>query len=290
MGSSTTAKPPTEPLSHRWRRRVRQPVKSARGLGHRVRRATPVLSSRTKASGDRLVPSPVFVLSSVRSGSTLLRVMLNTHSRIVAPHEMHLRTIRVSFDQPYTELAMKQLGLDVDSLEHLLWDRILHRELVRSGKSIVVDKTPGNSFIWKRLDSAWPDARFIFLLRNPASVVASQARARPDKPLEAHIRNTAKYVRNIEAARAELSGITVRYEDLVADPEQVLTSVCDYLGVRFEPAMLEYGREGDHGPFRTKIGDWSANIKSGKVQPPTPPPSDDELTPEIRALNAVWGY
>ena len=54
--------------------------------------------------------------------------------------------------------------------------------------------------------------------------------------------------------------------------------------------MLEYGRTGDHGPFRGKIGDWSENIKSGKVQPPTPPPSDDELTPEVRALNAVWGY
>ncbi|XDO64283.1 sulfotransferase [Streptomyces sp. RLB1-33] len=43
----------------------------------------------------RLVDSPVFVLSSVRSGSTLLRVLLNSHSQIRAPHEMHLRTVHV---------------------------------------------------------------------------------------------------------------------------------------------------------------------------------------------------
>ena len=119
---------------------------------------------------------------------------------------MHLRTVKVTLGQPYTELAMKQLGLDVESLEHLLWDRILNRELLRSGKPIVVDKTPQNSFVWQRLNKAWPDARYIFLLRNPASVVASQARARPEKPLEDHIRNTEKYVRAIESARAELSG------------------------------------------------------------------------------------
>src|SRR3954467_12084339 len=40
--------------------------------------------------GDRLLEQPVFVLSSIRSGSTLLRVLLNSHTAIHAPHELHL--------------------------------------------------------------------------------------------------------------------------------------------------------------------------------------------------------
>ncbi|MFC7591929.1 sulfotransferase [Nonomuraea antimicrobica] len=49
----------------------------------------------TFPAAPRLVKSPVFVISPVRSGSTLLRMLLNSHSRIRAPHELHLRTIGV---------------------------------------------------------------------------------------------------------------------------------------------------------------------------------------------------
>ncbi|MFD8212331.1 sulfotransferase [Streptomyces sp. NPDC059697] len=54
--------------------------------------------------------SPVFVLSSVRSGSTLLRVLLNSHSQIRAPHEMHLRTVHVHLSRDFTADAMRALG------------------------------------------------------------------------------------------------------------------------------------------------------------------------------------
>ncbi len=43
---------------------------------------------------DRLVQRPCFLLSSVRSGSTLSRVILNSHSQIHSPHEMHFRRTR----------------------------------------------------------------------------------------------------------------------------------------------------------------------------------------------------
>jgi hypothetical protein len=40
---------------------------------------------------DRLLTGPTFVLSSVRSGSTLLRLILDSHPEICSPHELHLR-------------------------------------------------------------------------------------------------------------------------------------------------------------------------------------------------------
>ncbi|MFJ8165549.1 hypothetical protein ACIRBY_32180 [Streptomyces sp. NPDC096136] len=49
---------------------------------------------------DRLVPSPVFLLSAVRSGPTLLRCVLDSHSRLHAPHELHLTRFGVHAGRP----------------------------------------------------------------------------------------------------------------------------------------------------------------------------------------------
>jgi hypothetical protein len=244
---------------------------------------------RTKMANARLVPSPVFVICGVRSGSTLLRVLLNSHPEICAPHELHLRFTRVTFDKPYAEVAMKELDLDRDELEHLLWDRVLHRELVRSGKRILVDKTPANATHHERLLDCWPDARFIFLLRHPASVVASLMESRADRELEPTIREALAYMNGVEEARKAHAGLVVRYEDLTADPKAVTKQICAHLGVRWHSSMLEYGRS-EHGKFKAGIGDWSIKIRTGKIQPGRPLPEADEVHEDLRDLAKAWGY
>ncbi|GAA3729544.1 sulfotransferase [Streptomyces tremellae] len=254
----------------------------ARATG-RARAAAPA------PKGRRLVPSPVFVLSSVRSGSTLLRVLLNSHPKIRAPHEMHLRTLEVRQTKPYTEKAMKQLGLDGAELEHLLWDRVLHRELVHSGKELIVDKTPGNALIWERLREAWPDARYLFLLRHPASMVSSLMNGRPDRDPAATAAEVKRYVDAVDEARRALPGLTVRYEDLTARPADTTREICAFLGVEWDASMLEYGKQ-EHGPFQAYIGDWSDNIKSGSVQQARELPRPDAVPDSLREVTRRWGY
>jgi hypothetical protein len=258
----------------------------ARGIRRRLRRLS---EPPVPQSAGRLVPDPVFVISSVRSGSTLLRVLLNSHPRIRAPHEMHLRTLAVNLTKPYTTKAMAELDLDQRELEYLLWDRILHRELMRSGKQIIVDKTPGNAGFWERLHEGWPKARYIFLLRHPASMVSSLINNRPDRDLEATVREVRMYVDAVEAARNALPGLTVRYEDLTERPEAVTREICAYLGVQWTPRMLDY-RKGEHGPFVPFIGDWSDNIKSGKVQKARPLPDPEDVPEALRDITRAWGY
>jgi hypothetical protein len=231
-----------------------------------------------KRRGDRLVPSPVFLLSSVRSGSTLLRVILDTHSQICAPHELHLRVLKVSITQKYGRASIRQMGLDERKLEHLLWDRLLHRELSNSGKKVIVDKTPNNLFMWKRLPQAWPQARFIFLLRHPAGVVDSLMRLKPNQVEDEVIAKVKRY-----------TGRTVRYEELTAEPERVTKEICDYLGVDWEPGMLDYGAA-SHGPYKPKLGDWSDKIRSGQIDSDIVLPSDDEVPAELRDAARRWGY
>ncbi len=122
---------------------------------------------------DRLLQRPVFVLSSVRSGSTLLRVVLNSHSQIHAPHEMHFRRIQVSAYTEPVQQALEHADINERDLEHLLWDRLLHRELTLSGKSVLVEKTPSNVFVADRLATAWPRAKFVYLIRHPWSIAQS---------------------------------------------------------------------------------------------------------------------
>ncbi|MCG5218780.1 sulfotransferase family protein [Streptosporangium sp. KLBMP 9127] len=236
---------------------------------------------------DRLV-DPVFLLSPVRSGSTLLRVILSAHSRIHAPHELHVRRLTVGFGTSLAEKAMEALGHNQADLEHLLWDRVLHRELVLSGKEIIVDKTPANAFAYKRIAACWPQARYVFLLRHPVSIAQSWQEASPDRrDMASAVTDALRYMKAVQRARKALTGLTVRYEDLTADPETETRRICDFLGVPWEAGMLDYGGRDE---YRKGLGDWKDKIRSGAVQPGRALPSADEVPDALKDICKSWGY
>lgn len=239
--------------------------------------------------GDRLVQAPAFILCSLRSGSTLLRVILNSHSQIAAPHEFHLRHVAVRYTSKWADKAMLARGLDPRALEYLLWDRVLHRELERSGKDHIVVKTPNDVFNADRIVECWPDARFVFLLRHPAAIARSRASLRPTVDEEKNSERIRRYCEALERAREKHPGHTVRYEDLTSDPRTVTQRLCEFLGVPWEQEMLDYGRF-DHGQFGAGLGDWKAKIKTGRIQPPAPLPKAEDVPPALRPVAAAWGY
>jgi Sulfotransferase family len=237
---------------------------------------------------DRLLTAPIFILSPVRSGSTLLRSMLNAHSMVHAPHELHVRRLTVGFGTPLSRKAMDALGHNQADLEHLLWDRVLHRELVRSGKTFIADKTPANAFAFERIATCWPDARFVFLLRHPASIAKSWHEASPDRrtPEEAAL-DALRYMKAVQRARRALTGLTVRYEDLTEDPETQIRRICDFLGVPWEPQMLSYGEQ---TVIQKGLGDWKDKIQTGAVQRGRDLPRPDQIPDVLRPISITWGY
>lgn len=240
---------------------------------------------------DRLLDRPVFVISPVRSGSTLLRLLLNAHSQLHAPHELHIRRLEVHFRTKLSERAMEACGLERGDIEHLLWDRVLHRELTRSGKDFVVEKTPSNAFVWDRLAACWPDARFICLLRHPVSIAKSWHEADPEKRgADEAAKDALRYMNATQRAREGLTDThTVYYEELTADPAGELQRICDYLDLEFEPRMLEYG-DTTKGDFTKGLGDWKDKIRSGSVQPGRDLPTADEVPEALRSICRTWGY
>jgi hypothetical protein len=244
---------------------------------------------RRGPAGDRLLTRPTFILCTVRSGSTLLRVILDSHSQVRSPHELHLRDMRVEIKEGHPTKALKALDLDERRLQYLLWDRVLHRDLAASGKTYLVNKTPSDVHIVDRIVECWPDARFIFLLRHPLAIARSRANARKRDTPERNLEVVLKYGNALEDARQRFDGLTVRYEDLTTDPARVTKELCAFLDVEWEATMLDYG-EHDHGQFRAGLGDWKDKIKSGEIQPAPPPPAPEEIPAELRSLSVAWGY
>lgn len=254
------------------------------------RRARQLASS----PGGRLLTAPVFILSAARSGSTLMRVILGSHSRLYAPPELPLKQLGVRTETPWIRAAIEALGLTSEELDYLLWDRVLSDALERSGKPTIVVKTPSNVLIWEHIAACWPDARFIMLLRHPAASVASlhalwwpEWNPGESGTFDESVDKGLRYMAKVEEARSALPALTVRYEDLTADPETAIRGVCDYLDVAFEPAMLDYGKFG-HTGFKAGLGDSSENIRSGHIQAAAPPPST--IPAALTEMCIKWGY
>jgi hypothetical protein len=280
--------------------------------GLQVRRAAPVAPAVPKATApkpaakkptavyrcpapddlatDRLLRQPVFIMSPVRSGSTLLRMLLNAHSRLHSPHELHIRRLEVGYGSKLSQKAMSALDLERGDLEHLLWDRVMHRELVRSGKDFVVEKTPSNAFVYERIRDCWPDARFVFLLRHPVSITQSWHEGDPDKrSYDEAAADALRYMKAVDKARSALTGHTVRYEDITADPEKEMRRLCDFLDLDFEPTMLDYGKKDDAQVVKG-LGDWRDKIKTGQVQSGRALPAEDDIPELLRPMCRAWGY
>ncbi len=277
----------------------KEPVNSllARTVGYQLSRP-PGHRSRVlpPPSAGRMLTRPVFIFSPPRSGSTLVRAILGSHSQLYGPPELPLMHMNVQVDTKWIQTSIKALNLTKQELDHLLWDRVLAETLARSGKRVAVIKTPSNVLIWSRIAEIWPDARFIFLLRHPAAVVASLHKSWDTKwhtagtgSLEKVTAHSVRYMRKVEEARNGLIGHTVRYEDLTTDPETTVREMCAFLRIRYEPGMLEYGEFAD---FRVApgLGDASKNIRSGRIQPGTPPPRAGEISPALAKMCATWGY
>jgi hypothetical protein len=186
----------------------------------------------------------------------------------------------------------------------------------RAAPRLLVDKSPSYAFHadWlRRAERLFEGARYVHLVRHPRGVMESFVRMRfhrllvnhsgvwdenpwlfAEKVWSAANRNITRFLSEVPEARQH----QLRYEDLVANPRETLPALCDFLGVGFDPAVLNpYG--GDRMTHRgTKdrftIGDPNLLTRTG-IDPslaerwrdlPRLPPAGDVT----RDLAARFGY
>jgi hypothetical protein len=220
-----------------------------------------------RATFDNRPPAP-FIVGVGRSGTTLLRLMLDAHPDLAIPPETHfvpdvigLCKSGASPDRLAAEIRASRhwadLGFQRDELEHAFAEigskpkaapvlrTFYERYAAREGKARWGDKTPGYLRRMSLIAASLPEARFIHLIRDGRDVVLSRRRRGMGADLEIG-RGAARWRDRILAARRQGDHLgsrrymEVRYEDLIEDPEAALGDVCDFAGLGFEPAMLRY--------------------------------------------------
>lgn len=206
-------------------------------------------------SKSQAIQSPVFLVGAERSGTTLLRLMLDHHPQIAFNAESEFLVSHVSDAGDFPDVAAYRRmlledrvfrhsrfhiddGLDFPALAH----DFLRQKLVRDGKSIVGATV---HYGFSKLRYIWPDARYIYLLRDGRDVASSVV-------LMGWAGNSyvaADWWLNAESEWSEFrAGLTtsqwieVRYEDLTTDATAQLGRVCDFIGVAYSPKMFDYAR------------------------------------------------
>jgi hypothetical protein len=240
-------------------------------------------------TNEPLRAAPAFILSSIRSGSTLLRCLLDGHPEICAPHELHFRYLKAESASPYLDLALRELQLQPAELRWILWERLYEIVLARSGKRLLVDKSPSNLWVWRDLQGHWPQARFIMLQRDPAAIARSIVEAGDGRSEAEAVRLIADTVSAFNEALEVLpSPYLVRYENLVGSPMETLDGICRYLQVAYDPQMVEFGRI--ERSFRYGIGDWGGRIQSGVMHAARTERLHPQSYPGLEDACQAWGY
>lgn len=206
-----------------------------------------------------------FVVALYRSGTTPLRLTLDSHSKIASPPETQF--IRPLFDLAQDETTLKGLaglGFTADTYRSELAALAAsmldsYAQAFKPEATQWVDKTPHYTLISETLVDAFPDAQFIFLFRNPVYQIDSLTeRGRVKSELLSDydgsaVVSGAKFWReSVEAMSAAYMkapdrSIIVGYEELCAKPEKAMTRITEFLGLEYEPAMLSY-QDQSHSP------------------------------------------
>jgi Sulfotransferase family len=252
-----------------------------------------------------------FIGGTIKSGTTWLQLLLNAHPEVSCHGEGHFASglapiLRNAFDQYNRSIAQesktvfKEVAgysrLADDDFQYLLASCIslsLLRQSPAKSARVIGEKTPSNVRNFDLLNTLFPRAKFIHMIRDGRDCAVSgwfhNLRTAPEwtmknhSSMDAYVTKHAEYWIN-ELVKAQTFADRnpdrmrqIRYEDLAADTESVLADILAFLGVGADASMLANCRsaasfatlsggraagEEDRGSFFRKgvPGDWHNHL------------------------------
>ena len=195
----------------------------------------------------------VFLVGFPRSGTTLLDQILSGHPGVAVLEE---KDTLQDFLQHYAlsdggmQALMDATPAELSEQRQRYWQRVDGYFPERPRERLFVDKLPLNTLFLPMLVHLFPAARFIFALRDPRDVVLScfmqtfmlNEAMRHFLTLEETVDLYAAVMGVGERATTALPQRVhrVRYEDLVGDAEGEARRLLDFLGLAWEPAVLDF--------------------------------------------------
>lgn len=214
-------------------------------------------------------PHPLPVIVGVpRSGTTLLRLMLDAHSDLaippetgflsaaeiiqatLSPRELAERLTRFPLEAPAWQdfgIASAQFFQAVGSLpaDAGLPDvlRLFYRTYsARFGKTRGGDKTPIYLLRMPAIAAVLPESHFVHIVRDGRDVALSWRETwfAPTRDIPLLVKRWGEMIRTARTQAVGLNYLEIRYEDLIRFPADTLTRICAFIGLDFQPGMLLY--------------------------------------------------
>jgi hypothetical protein len=216
--------------------------------------------------GSGAAADPVFVLCMGRSGSTLLRLILDTHPDLACPPETNIPALCAQLAVVWSLIEgaplSAQRGDEPPQVPDAAITGIRHTMalmtgpyLARRGKKLLCDKSLSTARFAELLIRIYPRARFLCLFRHPMDVISSGIEACPwglngygfdqyisDSPgnmvlaLARYWHDEAQAIATVEEQHPGRCH-RVRYEEMVHDPEGIAAGIFGFLGVGPVPGI-----------------------------------------------------
>lgn len=255
------------------------------------------LTTRSEMADDR----PLFIIGSVRSGTTLTRDLLRRVPNFICPEETHFFRWAEPFRTPHSlhpyrnnALLKKHRALDgVDdaTFEAILAESRTKAELQRryiaafahaqgvTGPYRWFEKTPQNIYGAALIAQQMPQARFVFMVRNPLNVVASMILGRQVKIADLYgacnywLEAAALFETLVAAYPARV--MCLRYEVLIADVPKAMSAILDHIDLAAPPGLFHVDdAHAEKNLWRTAFG----------------PAEAAEVTRQCATAAAAFGY
>ncbi len=256
---------------------------------------------------------PLFLVGMPRSGTKLLRTILNNHPSIgIATSETEFLPNWIKEWPSYGELSergnfhkfykrsmrfpyfqnQQRKGTVIDEEAWFkscttfdlpaVFSQVIQQNIgFKQNLLFWGDKSPGYTFWIKEINDAFPNAKFVHIVRDPRDYALSVQKAW-GRNLSRAVqlwKDGTRYVDRVSQSPG-VHLYTLKFEDLLQDPDATITKLCGFLGVPFFPEMLTVGRVESVGDAAEKSGIVKANMNKFA----------EKLTPtEIRKMESVCG-
>ena len=245
--------------------------------------------------------SNFFIIGCNRSGTSLLRTMLNHHPDVAVPLESlflvdYLKAdgkvdINLQKDLLKHEPMLNEWGVKMNKAE---LDRIkdttgilksVHESYAKKQqKRVWGNKTPRMTRYVADIKEYLPDAVFIHMVRDPRAVALSLSNSKIHKSnIYFGAKRWVRYLKSALESEKKYKDYILRvyYEDLVNEPERTLKCVCKLIGIKYTSKMLNYQNTGNKeyrkyhnsahsnlkkSPQKDRINAWKKELTKREIQ------------------------
>ena len=217
-------------------------------------------------TSQRRHSEPCFMIGVYRSGTTLLRYILDSHSNIAVPPETNfLHSIADIWGSDWIKKGFQGVGVDEAGLAERLRDfawNILDDYAAAKGKTRWIDKTPSYIDVLDFIDLLFgKECRYIMLYRHgldvansiatmherdvlagPAKRYADEYKQSPRLAFAHYWVDQCKKMLSFEEARRDQC-FRIHYEQFAQDPEAYIQPLFEFLGEEWEPEVLNFNKK-----------------------------------------------